>query len=269
MRSSCETVATKSDFTWSRRRSSETSRIANTVPGSSSRGSRSEAAVIESQMSRPPRSRRTSSGALVPAAAAASAARATPSESPSSLRRSSPSSRPSTRRARMPVTRSAAAFQRVMRSSASEATIASATWARIASPASFSCATRSYRSALRSATAAELARAARPSTSSARKLRGVRGVHGEHALDLAVRRLHGHPEVGRESRVAHDRIVRQARVGRQVGYRHRCRSRERLGGDRIARERAAVREQIGGIAEHGARDELVRPRAGAGCMRRP
>ena len=86
--------------------------------------------------------------------------------------------------------------------------------------------------------------------------RGAR-VHGEHALDLAVRCLHGHPEVGRESRVAHDRIVRQARVGRQVGYRHRCRSREGLGGDRIARERAAVREQIGGIAEHGARDQLA------------
>ena len=157
----------------------------------------------------------------------------------------------------MPVTRSAAAFQRVMRSSASDATIASATWARIASPASFSCATRSYRSALRSATAAELARAARPSTSSARKLRGVRAYTASTPWISPSGCLHGHPEVGRESGVAHDRIVRQARVGRQVGYRHRCRSRERLGGDRIARERAAVREQIGGIAEHGARDQLA------------
>ena len=185
------------------------------------------------------------------------AARAVPSVSPSSLRSSSPSSRPSTRRARRPVTRSAAAFQRVMRSSASEATIASATWARIASPASFSCATRSYRSAFRRATAAELASAARPSTSSARKRARRARVHGEHALDLAVRRLHGHAEVGGETGVAHDRLVGDARVGREIGDRDGRGTRERLGRDRVGRERAAHGEQLGGLAEHRARDELA------------
>jgi hypothetical protein len=131
VRSSCETVATKSDFICSTTRSLETSRKAKMRPATSPPGSSMSASVRESQTSLSPRwiEIARSRGRRFP--------------SPASSRWStSGTRRPSASDAGTPVICSAMAFHSTIIPSRSTATMPSAMLARIASLRSFSSATR-------------------------------------------------------------------------------------------------------------------------------
>ncbi len=130
MRSSWETVETKSDFICSTARSSEMSRKAKIRPATAPAGSVMTASLSESQTSSEPR--RIGTSRLRPPVGPSVS-----SDRPSTFVGGRPSASP----AGTPVIRSAAWFQRTTSPSRSTATMPSATLPRIASLRCCSCLT--------------------------------------------------------------------------------------------------------------------------------